>query len=299
MLCAFAGKSAFGQQPDFEFLANKINHGTTEQKRDALFEIRDFKTAEASGIAVPALRDSSEIVRATAAFSVIFLPPDEAFAALAPNLSDKSEFVRRETAYALGKLRNPNAVNLLTQTFQKEKAADVKNACVVALGEIGDVSAIDFLTRILQKKPKKEDDADEFLRRSAARSVGQIAQTIQIGNSKVFTPQNLLIKNSGEQNSVAKNSAKIKPPAPIYKNLAADFPVFRAAISALISVLQNSNETDDVKREAAFALGATGDASAIPVLQNNLNAADYYLAQTCRESLVKISSAASHNKSIQ
>jgi HEAT repeat protein len=56
----------------------------------------------------------------------------------------------------------------------------------------------------------------------------------------------------------------------------------------LTGVLQNSSESEDVKREAAFALGAIGDAAAIPVLQANLNDQDYYLAQISREALRKI-----------
>jgi HEAT repeat protein len=52
--------------------------------------------------------------------------------------------------------------------------------------------------------------------------------------------------------------------------------------------LQNSKEFDDVRREVAFALGAIGDASAIPVLQVNLIAKDYYLAKICAEALEKI-----------
>ena len=56
----------------------------------------------------------------------------------------------------------------------------------------------------------------------------------------------------------------------------------------LIQTLNNPREFPDVKREAAFALGAIGDAAAIPVLQTNLNNEDYYLAEICRESLKKI-----------
>ncbi len=285
-LCVFAGNS-FAQdtiftQEEIDFLPLKIalqkniQSGNIEEKREALKQIRNLETAEASRLAVPALRDSSEIVRATAAFSVIFLPADEAFIVLSPLLNDKKELVRREAAYALGKVRNPLAVNPLLQVFQKDKNAEVRNAAIVALGEIGDVSAIDALTRILQKKPKNDDEADDFLRRSAARSVGQIAQIIQTGKVKVLTPQNFLPEESKE---IEK---------PNFPKLAEQFFVFRQAILVLIQTLQSPNETDDTKREAAFALGAIGDAAAIAVLQANLNNQDYYLAEICKEALLKI-----------
>lgn len=249
-------------------MVQTITRGSDEQKRDALLQIRNLRTAEASRLAVPALRDSSEIVRATAAFSVIFTPKDEAARNLLPLLADKKPLVRREAAYALGKVGDAAAINPLLKTFQKDKVLEVRNAAIVALGEIGDVSAVGELIKILQKKPSAKED---FLRRAAARSVGQIAQFIQTGKKVVITPEN----------SQTVEASK-------YKNLSDEFSAFQQAVKILIQVLQNVSEANDVKREAAFALGAIGDESATAVLQSNLNAEDYYLAQICREALAKI-----------
>ena len=260
-------------QTNLETFAQIVNRGTTEQKRDALLQIRNLEMAEASRLAIPLLRDSSEIVRATAAFSVIFLSEDEALQALLPLLKDKSALVRRETAYALGRVRNPAAVNPLLQTFQKDKISEVKNACIVALGAIGDASAIDALTLILRRKPQTKE---EFLRRSAARSIGQIAQIILTDKAKVLTPENFLPEKYDQLEK------------PKYPRLIENFPAFRAAINVLVQALQNPREFSDVKREAAFALGAIGDESAIPVLQANLKSEDYYLTEIAREALQKI-----------
>ena len=271
--CVFAGNS-FAQ--NFDVFAETFRRGNAEQKREALRQIRNLESETASRVAVPALRDSSEIVRATAAFSLIFLSRDEAFATLAPLLRDKKELVRREAAYALGAVRNPNAVAPLLQIFQKDKIAEVRNAAIVALGEIGDVAAISALTQILRRKPKTEDEADDFLRRAAARSIGQIAQIIQIGNAKVVTPQTSPIEGSNE-------IEKWNSPRFVER-----FPVFRPAVAALLNVLQNERESGDARREAAFALGAVGDAMAIPILRASSNDSDYYLAQISREALRKI-----------
>ncbi len=271
-LCVFtAGKSL--AQTNLDIFAETIARGNAEQKRDALFQIRKLETAEASRVAVPALRDKSEIVRATAAFSVIFLPPDEALIVLSPLLKDKKELVRREAAYALGKTRNTWAINSLIETFQIDKIADVKNACVVALGAIGDAAAIDFLNGILQRQPK---EADYFQRRSAAHSIGQIAQIIQTGKREVLTPKNFLPEKYFE-------TEKTK-----HANLIEKFPAFGASVALLIQTVQNAREADDARREAAFALGAIGDASATAALQSNLDAKDYYLAQISKEALRKI-----------
>jgi HEAT repeat protein len=258
---------------NLENFAEIINRGSVEQKRDVLLQIRNLRSAEASRFAVPALKDSSEIVRATAAFSVIFLPKSEAFAFLSPLLQDKSALVRRETAYALGAVGDANALNQLLQIFRKDKVLEVRNAAIVALGEIGDASAVSELTSILQRKLSPKED---FTRRSAARSIGQIAQIIQTGKVTVMTPENLL----------TEKFKRVETPK--YSNLSDAFPVFQSAGTVLIQVLQNPKEADDVKREAAFALGAIGDESAFAVLESNTNAEDYYLAEICRESLLKL-----------
>lgn len=272
LLCLFAGN--IFAQTNLEFFAETIRRGNVEQKRDALFQIRNLESAEASCLAVPALIDKSEIVRATAAASVVFLPGDESLAVLSPLLNDKKELVRREAAYALGATMNPNAVNSLLQVLQKDKISAVRAAAVIALGAIADASAVSELVKIIRRKPTEKD---EFLRRSAARSIGQIAQIIQTNKLAIQTPEDF------------QNDKNIRIAAPKYKNLIEAFPVFQTANQALIQILQNTRgESDDVKRETAFALGAIGDASATAVLQSNTNAEDYYLAEISREALRKI-----------
>lgn len=269
-LVCFVSK-AFAQ--NLEELNNLIQNGNVEQKREALFQIRNLETEASSRAAIPALRDKNEIVRATAAFSIIFLPKTEAAQALLPNLQDKSEFVRRETAYALGKVGDSSVAASLLQVLSKDKILEVRTASVIALGEIGDVSAVSELVRILQKKPI---ETNEFLRRVSARSIGQIAQIIQTDETRLLTPENFLPEKYKD----------LKRPKHLY--LEKDFPVFTQAATVLKNVLQNENEADDARREAAFALGAIGDESSISTLQNKLNDKDLYLAEIAKESLRKI-----------
>lgn len=266
----FSGKVS---AQNLEILSNQIQNGNVEQKREALFQIRNLETKEASRIAIPALRDKSEIVRATAAFSIIFLPKIEAAQILLPNLQDKSEFVRRETAYALGKVGDSSAVSSLLQLLSKDKILEVRNASAIALGEIGDVSAVSELIKILQKKPIQ---TNEFLRRAAARSIGQIAQIIQTDVTKLLTPENFLPEKYKD----------LKQPKHLY--LEKEFPIFIQASNVLKAVLQNENETDDARREAVFALGAIGDETSISMLQSKLNDKDLYLAEIAKESIRKI-----------
>jgi HEAT repeat protein len=273
LLCALCLLVVNSFSQTLDFYAEKIRNGSAEEKRSALFDLRNLETPEASRIAVPALRDKDEMVRVTAAYSVVFLPPDEAAQALLPNLGDKSVYVRKETSYALGKARSSIAVRPLVEIMGRDKAPDVRSAAIVALGEIGDVAAVDSLLEALQQPPK---DAGDFFRRSAVRAIGQIAQVQQVQANYVVTPESTL----PEKYDVFANLK--------YTNLAEKFPVFRQSISLLLPILQNQKESDDVRREAAFALGSIGDESAISTLQNNLSARDYYLVEICRESLQKI-----------
>src|SRR5437868_3852812 len=68
-LASFTGFADNLYAQNFESLVNRIHSGDVEQKREALFQIRNLRSEEASRIAVPALKDRNEMVRATAASS--------------------------------------------------------------------------------------------------------------------------------------------------------------------------------------------------------------------------------------
>lgn len=254
-------------------LTRQIASSDFEQKRSALFEIRNLRSEQASRLALPALKDFDEMVRATAVTSVTFLPKAKAVNAIAPLLDDRSAFVRREAAYALGTVGSANASLPLLRLLQKEKIYEVRTAVVSALGSTGDPNAVVLLIAVLKQRPKDDED---FLRRSAARSIGQIAQVIQTENLYLVTPRNFL-------SDKYKDTASYK-----VEQLTAQYPVFVQGIAELARVLVDKKESDDTRREAAFALGAIGDKSAVVVLESNLNNTDYYLAKICKEALLKI-----------
>lgn len=254
-------------------LTRQIASSDFEQKRSALFEIRNLRSEQASRLALPALKDFDEMVRATAVTSVTFLPKAKAVNAIAPLLDDRSAFVRREAAYALGTVGSANASLPLLRLLQKEKIYEVRTAVVSALGSTGDPNAVVLLIAVLKQRPKDDED---FLRRSAARSIGQIAQVIQTENLYLVTPRNFL-------SDKYKDTASYK-----VEQLTAQYPVFVQGIAELARVLVDKKESDDTRREAAFALGAIGDKSAVVVLESNLNNTDYYLAEICKEALLKI-----------
>lgn len=251
-------------------LSQMIASGDSEAKREALFRIRNHRSERASRLAIPALRDSDPIVRATAAASVIYLPDADAVPVLAPLLADKQPFVRKEAAYALGAAETELAARPLLDLLRREKDLEVQAAIAVALGQTGSAEVVEPLISILGRSPKEEA---EFLRRSAARSIGQVAQIAKTANASVVTPENFLPDKFKSLNG---------------GDISAKFPVFAEAVDVLRRVLQNKNEAEDTRRESAFSLGAIGSASAVSLLQANKNSDDIYLAEICEEALLKI-----------
>lgn len=266
-----SGSAASVNAQNLQKLSESIVNGNTDQKRDALSQVRNLGTEDASRIAIPALSDPDEVVRATAANAVTHLPKPEVSSVLVPLLRDRSEFVRGEAASALGRAQIEGSVTALAESALHDKAASVRAAAAAALGKIGSESGLAALTAILKRRRGSED---EYLRRSAARSVGQIAEKVRFGKYSRSTPQDFLPEK--------------------YKEMAADpdlpklSPAFQEPLRLLLAIANNRKESEDTRREAAYALGAIGDPSAIPFLRANIGSSDVYLAQICREALLKI-----------
>jgi HEAT repeat protein len=226
-----------------EILTERLKSNDTETRRDAVHQLRVLENAVASGIAARFLTDKAEIVRATAAEAVIFLPTEEAVRLLLPLLKDKSEFVRREACSALGEAGGKTATPDLIRVLVTDKEIIVRAAAAIALGEIADERAVESLSTVLiSPKPRKKEliDVDDFLRRSTARSLGRIRD--------------------------------------------------KRGVLALSAALRDTKNSDDVRRESAFALGLIADKSAAEVLRENLNAADYLLAEIAANALQRINS---------
>jgi HEAT repeat protein len=173
-------------QIEIEKQRERLGSAEIDERRDAVTRLGSMHHPAASRAALPALHDSTAIVRATAAAAILSLPPGESGGYLIPLLVDKEEFVRREVAFALGKTHHLSAVQPLIERLNSDKKDSVRGAAAVALGELRDASATLSLAEILLpgsgltsrsgKKSKKEKDL--FLLRAAARSLGQIGSSI-------------------------------------------------------------------------------------------------------------------------
>lgn len=267
LLTAFIGAEA----QSLDQLSSQLNSKKTEERRNALQKLREIGTPEAGRLAIAALSDKEAVVRATAASVVILLRSSEAVTALARNLDDKSEFVRKETAYALGKTGSGEAVAPISERFGSESDLEVRASLAIALGDIGNPAGVAALTAILRDAPKEDD---EFLRRSAARSIGRIAQNSRTGTRDETSPVSFL-------SDKYKDDLSGLPPA--------DLAYFKTAGDILLKVVQNKAESSDTRREAAYALGAIGDPSFKDVLLTLARSDDSYLAEIAREALKRLS----------
>lgn len=156
----------------------KLKSTDAATRRDALHNLRLQENAVAAQIAATALRDKSEIVRATACAAVAYGSDEDAAQFLTPLLlpPEKSEFVRREAAFALGEAHSKTAVPALVKSLQTDKKSSVRAAVAIALGKISDERAIESLSNLLLLPNTKKNRrvVDEFVRRSAARALGEI-----------------------------------------------------------------------------------------------------------------------------
>lgn len=178
-----ARKSLTPLQLEIEKQRMRLGSAEVEERRAAVTELGSMHHPEASRLAVSGLKDSSAIVRATAAAAILSLPAEESAAYLIPLLSDKDEFVRREAAYALGITRSPTAVSFLIERLLTDKKDEVRGAAAVALGQIRGAAAVSPLVSVLspqyglaseKKNQKRKKPQDVFLLRAAARALGQI-----------------------------------------------------------------------------------------------------------------------------
>jgi HEAT repeat protein len=167
-------------QIEIEKQQQRLSSSDQEERRDAVMKLGGMRIAAASRAALPALKDSSPMIRATGAKAILSIGAEESVAALLQLLNDKDEFVRRETAYALGLTQSRNATAALTDRLLNDKEDGVRAAAAVALGQIADEAAIVALVGTLApelsapSKTKRKREQNVFVLRAVASALGQI-----------------------------------------------------------------------------------------------------------------------------
>lgn len=193
----------------------------------------------------------------------------------ATGLTDVEPVVRVTAAHAIRFLPQAEAAALLIPLLQ-DKLEFVRREVAYALGETRSHSAVAPLVSLLVS------DKDAGVRGAAAVALGEIRDESAVPTlSQVLT-------GSPEK----KKKAKIRDDEFVMRAAARSLGQIRsrAAVEVLIATLTNEANGDDLRREAATALGLIGDSSAGPALQAALASRDPYLSEAARESLRLIKS---------
>jgi HEAT repeat protein len=192
-----------------------------------------------------------------------------------PGLKDLSPIIRATAAKAILPIGEEESVVVLVPLLS-DKDEFVRREAAYALGLTRSKNAIPALNERLL------NDKEDGVRGAAAVALGQIADEAAVAAligtlaPELSTPGKT--KRKREQNIFVLRAA-----ATALGQIGS-----RSGTAALISALSNEKFPDDVRREAARALGMIGDPAAEPALRAAATSADPYLSEIANEALRKI-----------
>jgi len=202
--------------------------------------------------------------------------PDASRAAVSA-LGDPMPIVRATAVAAIVSLPSSESASSLMPLLA-DKDEFVRREAAYALGRTKSRAAVERLSEVLLS------DKEDGVRGAAAVALGDIGDaSAVVALSNVLNPQSLVPgkkkKGKREQNAFVSRSAA----------RALGQIGNRAGTPALLLVLQNETAGDDLRREAAEALGRIKDPSTLPALRTAMTARDPYLAQAATEAVRRIS----------
>jgi len=193
------------------------------------------------------------------------------------SLTDQSPIVRATAAGSVIWLpADEGAASLIPLLADKDEF--VRQQTAYALGQtrsrVGVNSLIERLT-----------DKKDSVRGAAAVALGEIADVAAvIPLAALLAPPSTAAQPKKSKKSKPERNPFVLRAAARSLGQIAD----RAALPVLFAVLQDDTAEDDVRREAAWALGNIGDASALSILQTAATARDPYLADLASQAVKKI-----------
>jgi len=202
----------------------------------------------------------------------------EASRAAAAGLNDVAPVVRVTAAHAILSLPQTEAAGLLIPLLQ-DKSEFVRRETAYALGVTRSRSATLPLVNLLLA------DKEAGVRAAAAIALGQIGDEAAVSAlSQVLTVT---------EQTQKKKKAKARENEFVMRVAARSLGQIRSrsSVSVLIATLENETNANDVRREAATALGLIGDSSAVPALRAAFASADPYLSEAAREALRRLGAA--------
>ncbi len=191
----------------------------------------------------------------------------------AAGLIDAAPIVRVAATHAILSLPQAEAATLLIPLLQ-DKLEFVRRETAYALGETRSRSAAAPLESVLL------EDKETSVRGAAAVALGEIGAESSVQSlSQILAGQTEKRKkakagsNEFIMRAAARSLGQIKS---------------RSGVAVLIATLTNDANGNDVRREAATALGLIGDPSAAPALQAAFTSGDPYLSEAARAALRRL-----------
>jgi HEAT repeat protein len=205
------------------------------------------------------LQHEDSSVRSSAAYALGKIKDSQALPALIQALNDQDSFVRRSAADALGRIKDSQALPALIQALNDQDYY-VCGKAAEALGKIKDSRAVPALIQALNNQ-------DYYVRTRVAEALGKIK------DSQVLPALIQALNNQDYyvRKRVAEALGHIKD---------------TQAVQPLIQALKD--EDSYVRDSAAYALGQIKDSQAVPALIQALNDQDYYVCGRAADALGQI-----------
>src|SRR5258706_408140 len=194
----------------------------------------------------------------------------------AAGLSDGAPMVRVAATHAIQSLPPAEAVTLLVPLLQ-DKMEFVRRETAYALGKTRSHSAVGPLESVLL------NDKETSVRGAAAVALGEIGDESSVQSlSQILSGQSDQKKKSKGASNEFVMQAATRSLGQIKSH---------SGVGVLIATLTKNNNENDVRREAATALGLIGDPAAMPALQAALTSNDPYLSEAARDALRRLRAA--------
>lgn len=185
-------------------------------------------------------------------------------------LNDLAPIVRATAAHAILSLPAAEAAGLLIPLFQ-DKLEFVRGEAAYALGQTRSRTAVAPLISLLTS------DKDAGVRGAAAVALGEIADESAVPSlSQALSGRT----DKKKKAKTAENEFVMRAAARSLGQIRS-----RSGVEALIATLANDTNDNDLRREAATALGLIGDPTAGPALQAAFASSDPYLSEAAKEAL--------------
>src|SRR5437867_1081978 len=189
-------------------------------------------------------------------------------------LRDPVPIVRATAVHAVLSLPRAEGAAVLIPLLQ-DKLEFVRRETAYALGETRSRSAAEALSNLLLF------DKEAGVRAAAAIALGQIGDDAAV--NALLQVLNGTAPPKGKKKKLRENEFVMRAAAHSLGQIRS-----RSSVTVLIATLENETNANDVRREAATALGLIGDASAIPSLRAALGAADPYLSEAARAAVRRL-----------